>query len=145
MLNSKAYWITPDNEILDIGLGTHIDMIIKYPDKFNLTKESIITTYQKYNELIGIEGKARYEIIMQLLADGFIRARLYPNQYWSISAEKWDSRTKAALAKWAEVAKQVKNAGRYMDVVITTKNQVIKNYIVEDLMLNKHIIENENT
>ena len=114
MLNSKAYWITPENEILDIGLGTHIEMIIKHPELFGLTKENISSIYQEHNELMGIEGKARYQIIMHLLANGFIRIRLYPNQYWSISASQWDKRTQKALSKWAKAAKDIKNAGKYM-------------------------------
>lgn len=138
MLHSKAYWITPDNEILDVGLGTHIEMIIKHPEIFGLTRDGITEIYQTYNELMGIEGKARYKIIMQLLASGFIRIRLYPNKYWSISAHNWDSRTKEMLTQWAEIAREVKNAGRYMDTVISTPNNVIRGYTVEDLILNKH-------
>ena len=88
---------------------------------------------------MGVEDKARYKIIMQLLASGFIRIRLYPNKYWSISAQDWDSRTKEVLSQWAEIAQKVKNAGRYMDTVISTHEQVIKGYTVEDLILNKHI------
>ena len=138
MLNSKAYWITPENEILDIGLGTHIEMIIKHPTLFGLTKEKITSIYQDYNELMGVEGKARYKIIMQLLTSGFIRIRLYPNKHWSISAQNWDSRTKEVLSQWAEIAIEVKNAGQYMDTVISTHDQVIKDYSVKDLILNKH-------
>ncbi len=140
MLNSTAYWITPDNEILDIGLGTHIEMIIKHPEVFGLTRDGITAIYQDYNELLGVEGKARYHIIMKLLASGFIRIRLYPNKYWSISAQNWDSRTKEVLSQWAaEIAQKIKNAGRYMDTVISTHEQVIKGYTVEDLISNKHL------
>jgi len=138
LLNSKAYWITPDNEILDIGLGTHIDMVIKHPEFFGLIKEEITSIYQDYNELMGVEGKARYKIIMQLLAIGFIRIRLYPNKHWSISAQNWDSRTKKILSQWAEIAIEVKNAGQYMDTVISTQDQIIKGHTVKDLILNKH-------
>ena len=138
MLNSKAYWITPDNIILDIGLGTHIDMVIKHPELFDLPKEDIVSIYQHYNELLGVEGEARYKIIMKLLARGFIRIRLYPNKYWSISANNWDSRTKEVLSQWAEIAKEIKNADIYMNTVISTPHQVIKDYTVESLILNKH-------
>ena len=139
MLHSKAYWITPDNKILDIGLGTHIDMILKHPELFGLTKEKITSIYQEYNELMGVEGKARYQIIMQLIANGFIRIRLYPNKHWSISANSWDDQTKKILSQWAETAKHIKNAGRYMNTVISTPHQVIKDYTVEDIIiLNKH-------
>ena len=138
MFNSIAYWITPDNEILDIGLGTHIDMVIKHPEFFGLTKEEITSIYQKYNELMGVEGKARYKIIMQLLTSGFIRIRLYPNKYWSVSVRNWDGRTKDVLSQWAEIAIKVKNAGQYMGTVISTQDQVIKDYTVKDLILNKH-------
>ena len=138
MLNSKAFWITTNGEILDIGLGTHIGFVIQNPEIFNLTKGEIVSAYHGHGELLGVEGRARYEIIMKLLANGFIRIRLYPNKYWSISANIWDSRTKKILSHWAKIAKEIKNSGRYMDIVISTHEQVIKDYTVEALFLNKH-------
>ena len=56
---SKAYWILPDGEIIDIKLETHISYIINNPATFNTTKLKITELYKKYNEIIPVEGIAR--------------------------------------------------------------------------------------
>ena len=98
MLNSKAYWITPEGEILDFGLQTHIGFIIKQPEIFNMTKQEIVSTYHRYDELPGIEGKARHEIILKLITRGFIRIRLYQS-HWSISADSCDDKNQNGITK----------------------------------------------
>jgi hypothetical protein len=138
-----AYWIDPNGVIFDIGMGTHISKVISSPEKFATTKNNIIVCYKKYNEVLGVEGKARQEIIFNILKLGFIRIRLVVNNHWSISSYYWDKQTKLSLKKWAKIAKEVKSAGLYMDTVISTPNMIIREYTVEDLYKMKHIIESE--
>ena len=47
---SKAYWICPDESIIDIGLETHISYIINNPATFNTIKLKITELYKKYDE-----------------------------------------------------------------------------------------------
>ena len=132
MLNSTAYWIMPDGEIQDIGFNTHISYIINHPDKFNITIDQITILYEKYNEQIPVEGQARKEIILDLLEQGFIRIRQYKT-HWSISLKLW-KQSQFLLSKWADIAINIKNAGQYMPVIITTLNGSKFNLIVKDLL-----------
>jgi len=138
MAYNKAYWITPDKEILDISVESHISFVTKYPELFDLTREEIETCYQKHAEKLWTEGKAREEIILQLLDKAFIRVRLYPRQYWSITANKWNGHTKTCLIKWAEQAKNFSSVGKYMNVRIAVLGKVICDYTVDDLFQARH-------
>jgi hypothetical protein len=143
MAISVAYWINPYGKILDISNSKHITQVIRQPEKFGIRKDDVISTYKKYGEPVGVEGKAREELMLKILDKGFIRIRLYPNKYWSVNVKRWDRRTKKALSKWAEKAKDDKFAGKYMDVKIVTDNSVISDYNVNDLYLEKHLFEGE--
>ncbi len=76
----NAYWISPYGDIIGVDT-THIDTIIKNPEIFGLTKKEIEDTYDKYNEKVGIEGKARHDIMDNLIQDNWIRIRFVPKAY----------------------------------------------------------------
>ncbi len=97
--NTVAYWISPKGEILPV-MTNHIDVVIKYPEKFGLTSSRIKEIYNQYNEKIGQEGKAREEIIVDLLKKGFIRIRRYKNTY-SLNIGKMSKKIKDILFDWA--------------------------------------------
>ena len=128
MIYNNAYWIFPDGEIRKLGTDSHISMVIKKPQEFGLKREEIEACYHKHNEKLWTEKKARKEIIFQLLDKGFIRVRLYPSKYWSISAKDWSDYTKNLLAIWAEQAKTIQIVGHYMNVVISTYQRTIHDY-----------------
>jgi hypothetical protein len=130
---SKAYWILPDSEIIDIGIvHTHISYIIAHPARFNITKEKIIDRYNKYNEVIPVEGIARKQIIMDLLNQNYIRIRQYKN-HWAISLFVLDEITKKRLSKWADLTMTIPNSDKYADVIIQTYGAKKHHYSVEDL------------
>jgi hypothetical protein len=54
-------------------------MVIQNPEKFGLTFDYIKQRFDEYGEKMGQEGKAREEIIMSLLEQGFVRIRKYGN------------------------------------------------------------------
>lgn len=131
---SKAYWILPDGEIIDINLETHISYIINNPATFNIRKSHIIERYKKYNELIPIEGIARKEIIMDLIRQHYIRIRQYRN-HWSISLLKLTPQSKSSLSQWAMSARNIPHSGKYADVVMQTIDGSVFNCTVEELYL----------
>jgi hypothetical protein len=65
---------------------THIRAVLDFPDLFNRKKPDLVNIFKKYNEKIGLEGKAREEIIIDLVSEDWIRIRHYfkPRDYWSI-------------------------------------------------------------
>lgn len=110
-----AYWINSRGQILDIGAEKHITQVIRNPEKFGVTKEYIDARYAEHGEMVGTEGKAREEIMKEVMKKGFIRIRLY-KQFWSIQAWDLDRRAYKALEKWAEQAIADPRAGQYMPV-----------------------------
>lgn len=139
----SAYWINPRGKVLDIGMGTHIDQIIKSPKAFGLTDKYINDLYSKFNEPVSLEGKAREQIMQEVIKDGFIRIRLLKNQFWIVNADKWTKKVKKALSVWAGEAKTVRGAGKFMPVKIVTNHETVSKYDVNDLYYEKHLNESE--
>lgn len=98
--DSVAYWLSPKGEVVDVG-GTHIDVIINNPEKFGLTSKYIKDLHDKYGEKLSQEGKAREEIIIRVVKDGWIRVRRYRNQGYSINVSRITKKVKDILFDWA--------------------------------------------
>ena len=93
-------WIDPNGRLYDFGT-THILAIINYPLKFGVTKQDVIDTHQKFDEKVGVEGKARDVIIRKVIKQGFTRIR-YHKQFVSITVN--DERAfpwGASVKEWA--------------------------------------------
>lgn len=98
--NTVAYWISPRGEVLSVHTN-HIDIVIKNPDKFGYTAEKIQALYDKYGEEMGVEGKAREEIILDLVRKGWIRIRRYRNDGYSVNIGKMTKKIKDIMFDWA--------------------------------------------
>ncbi len=85
-----------------MGESKHITEVIKSPGAFELTEEEIRSVYEKYNEPFGIEGKAREEIILELIRKGWIRARRYTRpDRWTVNLSCMNDYNKYLLKQWA--------------------------------------------
>jgi hypothetical protein len=91
MSGSPAYWISPRGAILKSDI-THIQAVLSNPEKFGYDMGYIRNVYDHYGEKFGIEGKAREEIITDLIRKGWIRMRRYPNRFWSVNVSKFSGR-----------------------------------------------------
>ena len=105
---AEAFWARLGSngiEVYDVSQGTHIGKILDNPELFGLTREQVEETYAKYGERIGLEGKAREEIIKHVAQEGWVRIRHYTgrNDYWSIQADDTEKRKKEikAFCYWA--------------------------------------------
>lgn len=94
-MQGKGYWYK-SGKLFELDSLNHIDYIINYPELFYLTPEYIQDTYDKHNERIRQEGKAREEIIRKVSELGWIRIRHYfkPKDYWSIQYDVYPKRRK---------------------------------------------------
>ncbi len=115
MLN-RSYWILPDGEILDLEGNKHIAKVISKPELFRITRQEIEDAYSRHSEKIGLEGKAREEIIKRLVENDYIRIRQYPS-HWSVTVYKLNGWTRDRLKKWAEYILNTKS-DKYKDVNI---------------------------
>ena len=103
MSSIKAgYFISPEGMITYTN-GSHISAVVENPKYFGLTRKQIIDTFEKHNEKINIEGKARKEIILSLVRKGWIRIRRYPNKYWSITIWKMTEEINNHIQRWVSL------------------------------------------
>ena len=138
---SPAYFISPNGKILYVGTN-HIDGIIRMPKKFGLTRDYIKSVYKKYDERLGQEGKAREEIIIEIVNKGWVRIRRYGDAFWSINVKKWNPKIKSYIEQWASSivkgTKEFKELDVYMTVSITSSDKnmaLIKKTNIKDLSL----------
>ena len=101
ILNAEAYWISPNGHIFPV-VTRHIHAVINQPGQFGLTTRYVRSVYHKYREPIGMEGKARREIMERLLRSGWIRIRykLRPTG-WYIECSDLD-KTKSLIVRWTK-------------------------------------------
>ena len=83
-----AYWVSPSGELLSVK-STHIDMVIKNPKVFGITHAYIKEVYKKYRETVGLEGKARDEIVEGLINKRWMRIRYDRSQDYYIVGFKY--------------------------------------------------------
>ncbi len=97
---SVAFLLSPSGDLIHVAQN-HISTVIADPERFGLTKEEIQTVYDRHGEKIGVEGEARKELLLRIVADGWIRIRRYPNKYWSITAPSFSPVVQGYLRDWA--------------------------------------------
>jgi len=123
-----AYWISPKGEIIDVKQN-HINVIISNPEKFGFNIEFIEYVYNHYNEKIGLEGKAREQLIVALFNEVWIRIRKYRN-FYSINVKRLAGRNKSYVYQWAnKILKGLhgfKEQDPYAEVRMDQKGKKIK-------------------
>ncbi len=98
----EAFWILPDDQIICVP-RTHIQTVIDNPHLFNLSSDYIVSKYAMENEELGVEGRAREQIILELLKDNYIRIRYYPRKSsWTINVNELSMKSFRILQKWSE-------------------------------------------
>jgi hypothetical protein len=90
-----VFFISPQGEIIP-GEINHINTVIKYSDKFGYSRDRIEKIYRYHNERVGLEGKARLKIIVDLVSKGWIRIRRQSNR-WSITVWQLTQEVKQLL------------------------------------------------
>jgi len=136
----EAYWIKPNGQIHGVDI-THIQSIIKNPEYFGLKLDYIKKEYYKYNERLGLEGKARENIMKSLIFKGWIRIRNNRN-FYTVQLQKLDKKSKDYLFSFA--TQMIKGGlSPYTEMKISTTTS-IKNKsfdeISKDVLFNENII-----
>jgi hypothetical protein len=103
---------------------SHIATVISDPQRFGLPLQEIQDAYSRHREKIGVEGEVRKELLLRIVADGWIRLRRYPNKHWSITAPSFSPVVQEHLRDWATRmlcgVDGFKETDRYMPVKIST-------------------------
>jgi len=95
-------FIGPDGHCFPVE-QSHINSVILDPSRFGLNIRQIEAAYTKHNEPVGVEGRAREQILNEIIHRGWIRLRRYvrPQEEWSITVSELDDRTRTFLQGWA--------------------------------------------
>ena len=101
-MQGLAYWISPRGKVIRVTTS-HIAAVIAAPESFKMSTREIVAAYAKYQERIGVEGKAREEVLVDLLRRRWIRIREHPAR-WNIEFSTASPRTKAHIRKWVQGA-----------------------------------------
>lgn len=153
-MKTYAYWIN-NGYCLPVN-SLHIDMIINHPEKFNLTSEKIKTIYDKHNEPYGHEGKARQEIMSNLiLTKGWIRVRYnYKKDFWTFEVKSLTKKTKDIIWQFLMLVtgndvgekKSIDTAPKHSDINIIefTPKLITHRSSVDDVLGYKNIFEHSN-
>ena len=101
---SKGYFIAPSGDIIPI-MDTHIRTVLDNPKKFRTTKKELHEIYDNHKEPYGLEGKARDEILANLVKEGWVRLRYQPrNDYFTAQIYSLTKRIKNWLYGFAQEA-----------------------------------------
>jgi len=138
-------WISPTGQY-NIVKQSHIDDIMNNPSTFGVTAKWVHDLFAKYNEPLGLEGKAREEIILHVLKSGWIRLRNYRN-YWSITVHRLDlKQTRSVIKSWLEEFSKVYTVGPYEEfrIVEIDRNKMkamSKTDILSNALFEQHHVE----
>ena len=99
-----GYYIAPSGDIIEVDTY-HIDMVLKHPEKFLMTKKELEEIYKKHNEPLGLEGKAREEVLSNLIKKGWVRIRYNDRiDAFTVQINRLDKKRKDQLAMFAKHA-----------------------------------------
>ena len=97
----RALWISPEGEIYNVE-KTHIQMVFDNPERFGLTLKIIESVYDLFNEKYRTEGKAREEIVIMLVHNGWMRVRRYHRPCrWTVNISAADVPGREKLKRFA--------------------------------------------
>ena len=123
----NAIWISPAGKIIDVKTK-HINSVIDNPSMFKMNKQDIKQKYEKHDERLGVEGKAREEIMMSLMKRGWIRGRyIIRSDSWTLQTYYYGNREQNNIFDWAidflKNKKMSPHAG--VDILITKSGRKI--------------------
>ena len=138
--NTKAHWVNPSGKVYDVPT-THIEFVAKKPRMFKTTTEKMKKLYDKYDEKFPTqEGKARRDIMTDIVKMGSIRTRFSPREGpWVAETWKWGSRENKAIRKWAQYESGGKKQFR-INFISTSKRKIIGHSYSID-MIREQLVE----
>lgn len=81
-MQKRGYWYnTNTGEVIDVSASRHIQAVVSTPEKFSISKVYIVERYQHHQEPLGFEGKARIEILQEIVKNtDWVRIREYEDR-----------------------------------------------------------------
>jgi hypothetical protein len=119
-LTNEGFFLSPSGVLVPVK-GTHIATVIFRPEVFDLSRKEIEAAYKAHGETVYREGKAREEILRNVLQRGWIRLRRH-RKYWSVQSDRLDESVQERVRAWAvQVLRGIGGCieeDRYAEVVV---------------------------
>jgi hypothetical protein len=102
-------WITPGGRLHPIGTRLHIKDVCRNPEFYGLTLDRLLAVYDRHEEayrpepglvFIGGEGRARNQIMIELIEKGWVRYRRRISR-WTSDAWMLSTKMKETIFNWA--------------------------------------------
>lgn len=104
LMQGYGFWLEPRGKgLIYLFYKRHIEVILEQPERFGFAKKELEEIYAKYGEPLGMEGRAREEIIAMAVERGWIRVRRYRGRAERISfnVKGLNPETKKRLCEFA--------------------------------------------
>jgi len=89
------FWYVPQWGFLWVP-DNHIAVVLRNPAMFGFTFEELRDRFRAHGEKIGLEGRARREILVELMGRGYHRLRKEYNGNYTMNASLWCDPVKRA-------------------------------------------------
>lgn len=118
----EAFWIDSNSNKTYPVPTKHIQMIFDNPERFGFTLEYIKKKFDEHKEPYRYEGRARHELINELLNNGWIRLRYDPRRHdWKINHNMNDDKLKKYILKWCQEYDIIKDYPNFRYIGIDDK------------------------
>ncbi|MCL1904476.1 MAG: hypothetical protein FWF94_08715 [Oscillospiraceae bacterium] len=120
---ADSYWISPTGKVLPVST-LHITEVLANHESYSFRREQLEAIYEKHGERLGGEGKAREEIMTDLLKRGWFRIRYVAKQdAYTIQCFNFDKRQRDYLSHWAKDV-IANDFHQYADVRLDTGDEI---------------------
>ena len=142
-----CFWIILDGRII-VPDSKHIIAVVKFPEIFGETEESIEMTFREQGESSpksNHEGKAREIILMRVINRNNVRIRkhqLKRNQHWSIQLYEITEERKRSISKWARYISSY-GTDVYAAVILDTFKDGKQFYTSLDILAAEYVDDGE--
>ena len=101
-LTGAAFWLLPDGTVRRVATS-HVAELLRDPPAFGWTRAELEAAYARHGEPLGLEGRARDELIRATVARGYVRLREHLGRdgcRWSLTVGTLDAPIRALLRAW---------------------------------------------
>ena len=140
-----AYWIAPDGCVIAVAVR-HIITVCNAPERFGLTYEQINEAFARHGEPLGHEGRARQEIMADLIINhGWIRVRYLPRRdRWIVELNRFDSQAKAAVRQFFVTCHEAEKSTalvHYSDITVHEIADMEQTVIIHRMSLLEFVLQ----
>ena len=101
-LRGVGYWIMLDGSVRQVATS-HVAELIRDPAAFGWTRSELEACYARHGERLGLEARAREELVVATVQRGFVRIREHigrEGHSWNLTIKALDEASLALVAGW---------------------------------------------